>query len=152
MKSSHFVNERSDMSEKALQMDLDHEVQMARQQCYNAAKDAIRIHELLKDRSEIEGLDGWIQSKITQAHELLSAAADALEYNEIEKVQDEVVAIPDVDPMSFEEKALQLYKEALDETTSSSGIAVGGSNVLPIGEPPLKRKKSKKTEVKLERV
>ena len=146
MKSSHCVAERSDMSEKALTMDLDHEVQMARQQCYNAAKDAIRIHELLKERNEIEGLEGWIQSKITQAHEMLSAAADALEYEQIEKSQDDVVAVPDVDPMAFEEKAESLYNEALDETTSSSGIAVGGSNVLPIGDPPLKRKKSKKTE------
>jgi len=140
MKSSHFIAERSDIAEKALDMDLDHEVQMARQQCYNSAKDAIRLHGLLKNVSEMEGLEGWISAKITKAAEYLSAAADALEYDEIEKTQDDVVPVPDVDPMAFEDKAEELYNELLDETTSSGAVAVVAK---PLGA--VKKRKAKES-------
>ena len=49
----------------------DHEVQMARADLYKSAKYAIKLHEMLKGVSEAEGLEGWVQSKITKASCLL---------------------------------------------------------------------------------
>lgn len=57
----------------------DHEVEMARSELYAAAKDAMRIFKLIKDRSEDEGLMGWQQSYITLASDYLNSVADSLE-------------------------------------------------------------------------
>jgi len=59
----------------------DHEVEMARSDLYAAAKDAMRIYKLLKDRTEDEGLMGWQQSYITLAADYLNSVADSVEYN-----------------------------------------------------------------------
>lgn len=67
--------------------ELDHEVSMARGDVYSAARDAIRIYELLTHISEQQGLEGWVQAKITKAAEYLSVVADHLEYHHV-KTQD----------------------------------------------------------------
>ena len=59
----------------------DHEVEMARSELYAAAKDAMRIFKLIKDRSEDEGLMGWQQSYITLASDYLNSVADSLEHH-----------------------------------------------------------------------
>ena len=51
----------ADMAER------DHEVQMARSDLYKIAKYAIKLHEMLKNVSEAEGIEGWQQAKITKA-------------------------------------------------------------------------------------
>lgn len=139
MNSKDFLIERSDLPEKALSMDLDHEVQMARQQCYNAAKDAIRIHSLLKGISEMEGLEGWMQSKITKAAEYLSAVADNLEYSEMEDSIEDVITVPDVNLDAFETR----YTDAMAETTTSGAVAtsMGGGNGFANGGPGTKKRK-----------
>ena len=48
-------------------VELDHEVQLARGQLYKIAKYAIKLHEAFKDVSEVQGLDGWVSAKITEA-------------------------------------------------------------------------------------
>jgi hypothetical protein len=47
---------------------------------YSAAQSAIEIHRLLKDISELEGLDGWVASKLTLASEYLETVRDYLKY------------------------------------------------------------------------
>lgn len=59
----------------------DHEVEMARSDLYAAAKDAMRIYKLLKDRTEDQGLMGWQQSYITLANDYLNSVADSLEHD-----------------------------------------------------------------------
>ena len=59
----------------------DHEVEMARSDLYAAAKDAMRIYKLLKNRTEDEGLMGWQQSYITLAADYLNSVADSLEHD-----------------------------------------------------------------------
>ncbi len=59
----------------------DHEVEMARSDLYAAAKDAMRIYKMLKDRTEDEGLMGWQQSYITLASDYLNSVADSLEHD-----------------------------------------------------------------------
>lgn len=59
----------------------DHEVEMARSEIYAAAKDAMRIFKLLKDRTEDQGIMGWQQSYITLASDYLNSVADSLDYD-----------------------------------------------------------------------
>jgi hypothetical protein len=61
--------------------ELDHEVEMARQQVYSSAQNAIRIYELLTHINEQQGLEGWVQSYLTKAADYLSAVADSLEHD-----------------------------------------------------------------------
>ena len=53
------------LGDLAAMAERDHEVQMARADLYKLAKYAIKLHEMLKGISEREGLEGWVQSKIT---------------------------------------------------------------------------------------
>lgn len=59
----------------------DHEVQMARSDLYATAKNAMKIYQLLKDRSEDEGLMGWQQSYITLAADYLNSVAESIDYD-----------------------------------------------------------------------
>ncbi len=61
--------------------ELDHEVEMARQQVYSSAQKAIRIYELLAQINEQQGLEGWVQSYLTKAADYLGAVADNLEHH-----------------------------------------------------------------------
>jgi hypothetical protein len=59
----------------------DHEVQMARAELYKIAKYAIKLHEMLKGVSEAEGIEGWMQSKITKAADYVGSVYHTLEYD-----------------------------------------------------------------------
>lgn len=59
----------------------DHEVQMARAELYKIAKYAIKLHEMLKNVSEAEGIEGWQQAKITKAGDYLDSVFHSLEYD-----------------------------------------------------------------------
>ena len=58
----------------------DHEVQMARQELYRSAKLALMIHDLLKNVGENQGLEGWVQRKITRAADYIESVFDYLDY------------------------------------------------------------------------
>jgi hypothetical protein len=58
----------------------DHEVQMARADLYKIAKYGIKLHDMLKNVSEAEGLEGWQQAKITKAADYLGSVYHSLEY------------------------------------------------------------------------
>ena len=57
----------------------DHEVEMAKNQLRTAAQSAKTIYQNIKDLSEIEGLDGWVQAKITKASDYLDAVNNYIE-------------------------------------------------------------------------
>ena len=59
----------------------DHEVQMARSDLYKLAKYSIKLHEMLKNVSEAEGIEGWQQAKITKAADYISSVYHALDYD-----------------------------------------------------------------------
>jgi len=59
----------------------DHEVQMARAELYKIAKYAIKLHEMLKGVSEAEGIEGWMQSKITKAADYMGSVYHTLDYD-----------------------------------------------------------------------
>ncbi len=83
MKPTEFIVENSIIAQEADDMHRDHEVQMARSQMYSAAQAAIEIHRLLKDISEIEGLEGWVQSKLTLASQYLESVRDYMKYEAV---------------------------------------------------------------------
>jgi len=61
----------------------DHEVSMARSQLLSAVKSSTRIAKQLQDKSEEEGLEGWVASKLTMAEDYLQAVADHMDGQEI---------------------------------------------------------------------
>lgn len=78
MKSKDFLKEG--FVEDAASSHKDHEVQMARKDCYYAAEHALAIHKLLKHVSETQGIEGWVASKITLASDYLNTVREYLEY------------------------------------------------------------------------
>jgi hypothetical protein len=71
---------------------------MAQSQVYNAAKDAIELHSLLKAIGDDTGIPGWVASYITLSADYLETVKDYLKY--------------EVDSQNH-----------LSETTSASGVA-----------------------------
>lgn len=78
MKPTDFITETSQIAQEADSMHQDHEVQMARSDCYSAAKYAIELHRMLKEISEQQGLDGWVSEKITLANDYLRTVHEYL--------------------------------------------------------------------------
>ena len=78
MKTKDFLKE--DIVTDAAEMHQDHEVQMARKDCYTAADDAIALHKLLRNVTEQQGLEGWVAAKITLAADYLNSVREHLEY------------------------------------------------------------------------
>jgi hypothetical protein len=70
------------LAELAGSVDQDHEVQMARADLYKIAKYAIKLHDMLKNVSEAEGIEGWQQAKITKAADYIGSVYHSLEYDQ----------------------------------------------------------------------
>jgi hypothetical protein len=68
----------ADLAQRAEQ---DHEVQMARAELYKLAKYSIKLHDMLKGVSEEQGLEGWVQSKITKAADYVSSVYHHMDYD-----------------------------------------------------------------------
>ena len=87
----------------------DHEVQMARSDLYKAAKYSIKLHEILKNVSEEQGLEGWVAAKITKAADYLSSVKHYMEYEMMPQNNVELPVEPKTEPV---EDAVD-YKESL---------------------------------------
>jgi len=61
----------------------DHEVEMALSDLYQCAKNAKRLYELLKDVSEEEGIEGWVQEKIIKSNDYLNTIREYLEHKDM---------------------------------------------------------------------
>ena len=57
----------------------DNEVEMARNDLNQTEKDAKHVCDMLRSVSEMQGLDGWVQAKITKAADYLSSVRKYLE-------------------------------------------------------------------------
>lgn len=58
----------------------DHEVEMARSDLFQAAKNAKKVYELISNISEEDGLEGWVQEKIIKANDYLNTIREYLEH------------------------------------------------------------------------
>ena len=57
----------------------DHEVEMARSDLFQSAKNAKKVYSMIKDVGEDEGLEGWVQEKIIKANDYLNTVREYLE-------------------------------------------------------------------------
>lgn len=132
MKTKDFLKE--DIVSDAAEMHQDHEVQMARKDCYAAADDAIALHKLLRNITEAQGLEGWVAAKITLAADYLNTVREHLEYQ----------------MMSSQEPAQEMEMPiAEDGGTSAGSVAssMGAGNGFADGGPgTVKRITSKKAK------
>lgn len=71
---------------------LDHEVEMARSDLFQAAKNAKQVYEMIADVSEEEGLEGWVQEKIIKANDYLSTIREYLEHKQLQEMTGGVIA------------------------------------------------------------
>jgi len=80
MKPIDFIPEKHPIVQAAESMHMDHEVQMAREECYHSASNAMELHRMLKKISEEDGIPGWASEKITLANDYLRNVKEWLEY------------------------------------------------------------------------
>ena len=98
----------------------DHEVQMARSDLYKIAKYAIKLHEMMKNVSEAEGIEGWQQAKITKAADYLGSVYHALDYDtKFESVQVPEDAKPKQHKRVLSDSEIKTYKGCLLYTSPS---------------------------------
>lgn len=110
MKTTDFISEG--IGEDATAMHQDHEVQMARQDCYNSAKNAIELHKLLTHINEEHGLEGWVSEKLTLAADYLKTVKEYLEYHVLTQHQEQQSVMPE---FTFEAADQQLSESLADE-------------------------------------
>jgi hypothetical protein len=115
MKTTEFIVEYTGIGADAEAMHEDHEVQLARQSCYHAARDAIALHHILKDVSEQQGLEGWVSEKITLAASYLN---DVIEHLEAQRGGDGEAGMTDIMNAFNMESAEALYNQLLSESES----------------------------------
>lgn len=70
----------------------DHEVEMARSDLHQAHKNSSKIHRLIKNVSEDDGLEGWVQAKITKAADYLNSVCQYLEGKHLHEMTGGVIA------------------------------------------------------------
>lgn len=125
MKPTEFIVENSIIAQEADDMHRDHEVQMARSQLYSAAQAAIQIHRLLKNVSEMEGLEGWVQTKIAVASEYLESVQDYLKYEAVSQQSEMMPFAEEAADYALQELVNRKVKEQT-ATPAAATPTVGG--------------------------
>ena len=126
MKTQEFIIETSLIAQEADAMHSDHEVQMARSDCYNAAKYAIELHRMLKQLSEQQGLDGWVSEKITLANDYLRTVHEYLAHE---------MSHDDEEMMQFAEDAAGYALDKMLNETATGGASGAGSIATSMSGP-----------------
>lgn len=71
---------------------VDHEVEMAKSDLLQLLKNTKSVMMCIKDRSEDEGLEGWVQEKIIKAADYMNTIAEYLEGKRIKEMNGGVIA------------------------------------------------------------
>ena len=105
------------LADMAHEAEKDHEVQMARSDCYKSAKYAVAIHKMLKDVSEMEGIDGWVAAKITKAADYLGSVKHYMEGQAMDDVELAVVPVAGdmTDAMTVPQESVEEVYESINE-------------------------------------
>ena len=101
------------LADAAHKAEMDHEVQMARADLYKLAKYSIKLHELLKNVSEAEGLEGWVQAKITKAADYISSVYHYMDYDEKFNQAELETSIPVQQVVKPSDGKMETYEEVL---------------------------------------
>jgi len=86
---------------------------MARADLYKLAKYSIKLHELLKNVSEAEGLEGWVQAKITKAADYISSVYHYMDYDEKFNQAELETSIPVQQVVKPSDGKMETYEEVL---------------------------------------
>lgn len=131
MKPTDFIKENHQIVQAVVEMHDDHEIQMAREQCYNAASNAIELHRMLKHITERQGLEGWVQEKITLANDYLRQVKEWMEYEIMHRVSDS---------MSMPGGNMPLEQVGEDATTGASSSGAFATSATQYATKPDKSK------------
>lgn len=71
---------------------VDHEVEMARSDVLATMKNAKAIYELLKNRTEDQGIEGWVQEKLIKANDYLNAVKEYYDEKMMQEMTGGVIA------------------------------------------------------------
>ena len=107
----------------------DHEVEMARGDLYQAHKNSSKIHKLIKNVSEDDGLEGWVQAKITKAADYLNSVRQYLEGKKVQEMTGGVIAGGGVGEGLSEEA--DLLDEDMDVKKLAAMAAALGFSLVP---------------------
>ncbi len=109
---------------------VDHEVEMARSDVLATMKNAKAIYELLKNRSEEDGIEGWVQEKLIKANDYLNAVK---EYYDEKMMQQETVSPGGVIAGGGFEESANAFMPGIENTPEyKQGFATGK---LPVPYP-----------------
>jgi len=135
MKPTDFIVEHNPfIAQDANEMHSDHEVQMARADCYNAADYAIKLHKILQGIKETGQLEGWVSEKITLANDYLRTVYEYLSYEQREQ---ESGAMP---AFAFEAADRQFEAVVAESATGGSSVS-GGFATGPVADAvPMQRR------------
>ena len=129
------------LGELASKCEADHEVQMARADLFKIAKYAIKLHDMMKNVSEADGIEGWKQSKITKAADYIGSVYHSLDY-EMSPMADEAPAEAEqMDQMAFnlatEDKTdenIKIVPKVLPKSKPDIGMTAGNTD-NPANDP-----------------
>ena len=95
-------------------VELDHEVQMARADLYKLAKYSIKLHDMLKNVSELNGIDGWQASKITKAADYIGSVYHSMDA-ETGDAEAEMDALADIVMPDHDEHSVKVCADCGDK-------------------------------------
>lgn len=87
----------------------DHEVSMARSDLFQAAKNAKQTFEMLQNVSEDQGVEGWVQAKITKAADYLATVREYLEGKQVQGMAEGSVVSMNDNPATIKRLAKQWW-------------------------------------------
>jgi hypothetical protein len=98
---------------------------MARSDCFKSASYAIAIHKMLKDVSELEGIDGWVAAKITKAADYLGSVkhymeGEAMKNAELAIAVTNAPAEPQPMQMDMPEESVEEAQEQVQEDVQTT--------------------------------
>ena len=120
------------LAHMADRVEQDHEVQMARAELYKLAKYSIKLHDMLKNVSEQQGLEGWVQSKITKAADYIGSVFHHLEYDA--KFGDDMIETTDVSEDAYKQSLAKRLEEKA--VSKSQQQAAGAALSAKRGDTP----------------
>ena len=142
MREKHLKEDLATMAYKA---EADHEVQMARSDLYKIAKYSIKLHEMMKGVTEQEGIEGWVQSKITKAADYLSSVYHYLDYEmKFDEMTEAKKAKPDFADIDGDGNEKEPMKKAAQDKKEKEGGNKKKKDLSKV--PPQLRKSMEKNE------
>lgn len=125
VKNKKTIKEHSEIAVVEPKRELDHEVQMAKSELYRSVKSAAALHDMLKRIPESQGLEGWVQAKITKAADYLESVYHYMDYE---------LNIQQESELDEQNVGIATTSPAGTATTSTPGM-VKMSKVGPDGKP-----------------